>query len=30
MCQTASDVAQKMVDYNFDDIENVISIMMIW
>ena len=26
MCQTASDVAHKMVDYNFGDIENVISI----
>ena len=26
MCQTASDVAHKMVDYNFGDIENVILI----
>ena len=26
MCQTASDVAHKMVDYNFGDIENVIPI----
>ena len=25
MCQTASDVAHKMMDYNFGDIENVIS-----
>ena len=24
MCQTASDVAHKMVDHNFGDIENVI------
>ena len=26
MCQTASDMAHKMVDYNFGDIENVILI----
>ena len=26
MCQTASDVAHKMVDFNFGDIENVILI----
>ena len=26
MCQTASDVAHKMVDYNFGDIVNVILI----
>ena len=26
MCQTASDVAHKMVDYNFGDIEHVILI----
>ena len=26
MCQTAIDVAKKMVDYNFGDIENVIAI----
>ena len=26
MCQTASDVAHQMVDYNFGDIENVILI----
>ena len=26
MCQTASDVAHKMVGYNFGDIENVILI----
>ena len=26
MCQTASDVAHKMVDINFSDIENVIPI----
>ena len=26
MCQTASDVPHKMVDYNFGDIENVSSI----
>ena len=26
MCQTASDVAHKLVEYNFGDIENVILI----
>ena len=26
MCQTTSDMAHKMVDYNFGDIENVILI----